>query len=143
MTTATLGETIRKYRRKKDITQEELAGLLYLTPQAISRWETNVTSPDTAILPKLAYIFGCTTDELLGVENFNQQEKFDAYFKKTYALGTEGKGTEVLALWRQALEEMPGNCRVMYELATQLRYMVWCDSSDEAKKSWEEARDLY
>lgn len=39
----TIGETIRKMRRARDITQEELAELLHITPQAVSRWETDAT----------------------------------------------------------------------------------------------------
>ena len=35
----TLGETIRKMRRAREITQEDLAELLHITPQAVSRWE--------------------------------------------------------------------------------------------------------
>ncbi|MBQ9996766.1 MAG: helix-turn-helix transcriptional regulator, partial [Clostridia bacterium] len=42
----TIGETIRKMRRARDITQEDLAELRHITPQAVSRWETDATTPD-------------------------------------------------------------------------------------------------
>ena len=38
----TLGENIKKLRREKDMTQETLASLLHISPQAVSRWETGV-----------------------------------------------------------------------------------------------------
>ena len=63
----TIGETIRKMRRAHDITQEDLAELLHITPQAVSRWETDATTPDLGSLIGLARIFDCTTDELLGM----------------------------------------------------------------------------
>ncbi len=138
----TLGENIKKLRRAKELTQESLADMLHITPQAVSRWETGLTSPDAALLPKLAYIFGCTTDELLGVSHFNREEKFQEYRDKAHELGTKGEGTAVVDLWRHALEEMPGDCTVMAELATHLRFIA--DSrTEEGLAMFREAKALY
>ena len=61
------GETIKKLRKQKDMTQEQLAEYLNISPQAISRWEINSTLPDITLIPMLANIFDVTTDMLLGV----------------------------------------------------------------------------
>ena len=61
MMNQTLGSRIAELRRKKNMTQEELAAELGVTPQAVSKWETDIT-----LLPQLARLFGVTTDELLG-----------------------------------------------------------------------------
>ncbi len=37
-----IGTNIKKLRRERDITQEQLAELLHLTPSAVSQWETDV-----------------------------------------------------------------------------------------------------
>jgi len=138
----TLGENIRKLRRAKEITQESLAAMLHITPQAISRWETNVTTPEAAFLPKLAYIFGCTTDELLGVANFNRDEKFREYEQRARKALEKGDGMGAAAIWREALEEMPGDPAVMAELAGNLRFIA--DSrTEEGMAMFAEARDLY
>ena len=63
-----LNERISYYRKKCGLTQEELAEKCSVTPQAVSKWENDLTAPDISLLPRLAEIFGVTTDELLGVE---------------------------------------------------------------------------
>ena len=63
----TIGENIRTMRRKCGFTQEELANLLSVTPQAVSKWENGNGMPDVTQLDPLAQIFGITTDSLLGV----------------------------------------------------------------------------
>ena len=61
-----LGENIRTYRRKLNLTQEQLADRLGVSGQSVSRWENGATYPDMEFLPVMARLFGCTTDDLLG-----------------------------------------------------------------------------
>lgn len=42
----TLGERIKKYRKMKGLSQEELGKLLHISRQTISKWESNQSSPD-------------------------------------------------------------------------------------------------
>ncbi len=46
-----LSETIKRLRRKKNLTQEALADALEVTAQAVSKWETDVSCPDISLLP--------------------------------------------------------------------------------------------
>ena len=62
----TLGKRISGYRKALGLTQDQLAEKLGLTAQAVSKWENDLSCPDITVLPKLADIFGVTTDELLG-----------------------------------------------------------------------------
>lgn len=64
----TLGKRIMAARKKLGLTQDQLAERLSVTAQAVSKWENDQSCPDIAMLPKLAEIFGTTTDELLGRE---------------------------------------------------------------------------
>ena len=64
----TLGKRIVAQRKRLGLTQDQLAERLGVTAQAVSKWENDQSCPDIAMLPKLAEIFGVTTDELLGVE---------------------------------------------------------------------------
>lgn len=66
MMNQTLGSRIAELRRKKNMTQEDLANALGVTPQAVSKWENDLSCPDITLLPQLARLFGVTTDELLG-----------------------------------------------------------------------------
>lgn len=63
-----IGDKIAHLRKQADMTQEELAGKLSVTAQAVSKWENGITSPDISLLGILAGIFHITTDELLGIE---------------------------------------------------------------------------
>ena len=65
----TLGKRIAQLRKSKGLTQDKLAEALGVTPQAVSKWENDQSCPDISTLPKLAEIFGITTDELLGHES--------------------------------------------------------------------------
>lgn len=64
----TLGKRIVHNRKKKNMTQDQLAEKLGVTAQAVSKWENDQSCPDIATLPKLANIFGITVDELLGAQ---------------------------------------------------------------------------
>lgn len=61
----TLGKRIALLRKEKELKQDELAQMLDVSPQAVSKWENDQTCPDISLLPKLAQILGVTVDELL------------------------------------------------------------------------------
>ena len=61
-----LGKSILELRKKKNVTQEELAAELGVTAAAVSKWEKGYTLPDILMLCALADYFTVTTDELLG-----------------------------------------------------------------------------
>ena len=65
----TLGKRIMEHRKQLGLTQDQLAEKLGVTAQAVSKWENDLSCPDITMLPKLAEIFGTTTDALLGREN--------------------------------------------------------------------------
>ena len=62
-----IGDSIRKIRQSKNLTQEELASLLHITPQAVSSWEIGRTLPDAERIIDLVRIFDCSADEILGI----------------------------------------------------------------------------
>lgn len=53
-----IGQNIRSLRRKRQVSQEDLAETMGVTVQAISKWETGKANPDLMLLPKLAEYFG-------------------------------------------------------------------------------------
>ncbi len=60
-----IGEKIARCRKRKGMSQEELAEQLELSRQAVSRWETGTAVPDTEKVILLSRLFGVTTDYLL------------------------------------------------------------------------------
>ena len=61
----TIGKRIATLRREKNLKQDDLAQMLEVSPQAVSKWENDQTCPDISLLPKLAKILGVSVDELL------------------------------------------------------------------------------
>lgn len=66
-----VGERIQKYRRQRNMSQEELAVLLNVSRQTVSKWETGDTVPDVYNAVALAQLFHVTLDGLvLGHQKF-------------------------------------------------------------------------
>ena len=61
----TLGQNIATFRKEKNITQEALAEICGVSPQAVSKWENDASCPDITLLKTLARTFGVSVDELL------------------------------------------------------------------------------
>ena len=81
----TIGERLLKLRKEKNISQEELANVLDVSRQTISKWETDQTNPDFDKIVPLCEYFNITSDELLSgkkdiikEKNNNTRSKFAA-----------------------------------------------------------------
>lgn len=61
----TIGQNITFYRKKTGITQEKLAEICEITPQAVSKWENDLSCPDVTLLKRIARAFGVSVDMLL------------------------------------------------------------------------------
>ena len=70
-----IGEQIKKLRREKDLTQEEVANHLGVSFQSVSKWERGEGYPDITMLPALSHYFQISVDELLGVDDTQKQKK--------------------------------------------------------------------
>lgn len=81
-----LAEQIKSCRTAKNITQEELAKVLGVTNQSVSKWEAGICCPDIGLLPDIADFFGITIDELLShdTECNNDTEKICLEIKRLF-----------------------------------------------------------
>ncbi len=70
-----IGENIRNFRRKNDLTQEALADRLGVTYQSVSRWENGSTYPDLELIPAIAEVLAVTVDELLGMPQIEKEKR--------------------------------------------------------------------
>jgi len=93
-----LAEKLRQLRREAGITQEQLAAMLQVSPQAVSKWERDGAYPDITFLPALANYYGVTTDFLLGNDDLTRQQEIDAYYNAREQYTEEEDYRHLLAL---------------------------------------------
>ena len=74
------GEFLKQKRQEQNLTQQELANLLFVSNSAISKWEKDVAHPDITLLPKLSTILGVSEHELItaSIDKQSRQEKVQA-----------------------------------------------------------------
>ncbi len=87
----TLGTKISELRRERGLKQDEIAEKLGVSPQAVSKWENDISYPDIMTLPKLAELLGCSVDILLS-------DKADELPETKYLPENERKSFEELML---------------------------------------------
>lgn len=73
-----IGDKIRVLRKNKGLTQEQLAEVISVTAQSVSKWENGLSAPDLTLLPIIARFFGITMDELFNyrLDALNYRERF-------------------------------------------------------------------
>lgn len=65
----TTGEKLQKLRKENNYTQEELAEIMNVSRQSISKWESDIAFPETEKLIALSKLYHCSIDYLLNSEN--------------------------------------------------------------------------
>lgn len=86
---AEFGENVRRLREAKGLTQQRLADQLYVTRQAVSRWEGGSRYPDLMTAKKLAETLGSTMDALLSQEDMRQYAQRAPVLESTVAKGAQ------------------------------------------------------
>lgn len=132
------GQTIKNLRRRADMTQEQLAELLSISPQAVSRWETDAAMPDISLLPALTTIFDVTADELLGIDSVRRKEKIDAILAEAQQLCYSGDFAGSLACLRTGYAQYPRAYAIMERLADAIVNV----NARRGSKDYDEAIDL-
>jgi len=126
-----IGKNIRRLRGDAELTQEELAQALCVSPQSISKWERGEGYPDITALPGLARFFGVTLDELMGMDDFDDWN-FHANISNLWRAGEYGEAEKIQ---RSMSKAFPG--RMGGSLATTL--MLAGKNTKEAIALFEQA----
>ena len=133
-----VGDFIKKLRKQRNLTQEQLAEAFGVSCQAISKWETATSYPDIFLLPIIADYFGVSVDYLLGHDTSKQKEAIDHVCNHADTLFETHDYTGAIPLLREMLVKHPGNEKLMYKLAWALSGTI-----QEAPDNYEEAILLY
>ena len=78
------GMRMHELRKKNGLTQEELAGRVGVTGQAVSKWENGQAYPDITLIPTLATILGTEIDHLFGKKPTSPTPSTDSTFPSTH-----------------------------------------------------------
>lgn len=117
----TIGQRIRKIRRERGITQEQLAEYLNLSASAVSQWECDRVMPDITQLPLLANLFEVSADVLLGIDVDSKAKKIDEIYQNALKTSQEGRPHEAIGILRDGLRQYPDSFKLMEFLVAELR----------------------
>lgn len=124
-----LGENLKKYRVLKDLTQEDVANYLNITPQSVSKWERGDCYPDITFLPALANIFDTSIDLLMGMDTIRAEETRCNIHKTANDFARNGNYQSAEKVYRDALLIYPNKPGMILGLAGMLALQ---DKSEEA-----------
>ncbi|MBR2499312.1 MAG: helix-turn-helix transcriptional regulator [Clostridia bacterium] len=82
----TFGDFLKQKRLEKNLTQKQLANILFMSESAVSKWEKGVSHPDITMLPKLSEVLSVSEHELITASIDNQSRKEKNQAKKWCAL---------------------------------------------------------
>ena len=126
-----IGNQIKIFRLEKKAKQEELAEYLGVSAQAVSKWETSVSTPDITLLPKIATYFGVSIDELFALPEETQYERIENMFSHERRIQPETFEQSVRFLTEQLAKDV-NNTRACVDLAYLYNHRA---ASDHAEAS--------
>lgn len=115
-----IGENIKRLRRERDLTQEEMAAHLGISFQSVSKWERGDGYPDITMLPALANYFKISVDELIGMSEIAKTDSFNEINTLWADNNKKGLHRDNVALMRQSLKTFPNNALLLVQLSTSL-----------------------
>ncbi len=122
-----LADTIRKFRKARSMTQQQLADALGVTVGAVYKWESSLSAPDLTLLVEIADLFDTSTDVLLGYNVKNNKQADTAARLRDYL---QSRDTEGLAEAEKALLRYPNCFDVVYQSA-MLYYLFGLMNSEK------------
>ena len=125
-----IGENIKNLRKRKDITQEELAEHLGISFQSVSKWERGDGLPDITMLPDLADFFNISIDSLIGADRTSGGDLYNIY-KKSHEFELSGNYDAAIDLLRDTLTQYPNN----FDLTSKLSSVLLLKNSDSSDSS--------
>ncbi len=128
-----IGENLKRLRREKDLTQEELAAHLGISFQAISKWERDESYPDITILPALSNYFKISIDELVGMEEIKRAEEYERINKQWLENRNNNLHKENVKLMKDALKFFPNDALLLVQLSSSLERL---DGTDAEKMQY-------
>lgn len=107
-----IGEVIRKYRKNKNITQENMAARLGITASAVNKWENGNAFPDIMLLAPIARLLEISIDTLLSYQEELEAKEIETLVKEANTMLKTKTFEEALEWGKKQLERYP-NCELL------------------------------
>lgn len=130
-----IGTTVKRLRRERDITQEQLAEYLGITSRAVSQWECDRTAPDISQIPALCHLFDVSADVLLGIDLAKKNEEMEDCLSRAREAVHGGRFEESVEILRAGYRRFPKAYRIMERLADA----IICVNSRKGIRDYDEA----
>ena len=128
---STFGARLRDLRVKSGLSQEEAAAQLGVSPQSVSKWETDKCYPEFSLIMPLARLYGVSADMLLG--NEDRRAYWEEKWQEALRQGGE-KAT--LPVTEAALRELPGDRQFRYRQGCTEFFIAVNDKTKEDRDRW-------
>ena len=122
-----IGEQIKRLRKERNMTQEQLAEKIGISSQAVSKWENDISLPDVATLPIIAGFFGVSMDTIFDYDAEKNAEKALEIAKQTWTL-RESNPELGKSIIFEGLKQYPENDILLENLLYLINYT---ESPDE------------
>ncbi len=129
-----IGNKIRELRKRRGITQEQLANSIGISFQAISKWENGIALPDITLAPVLASYFGISMDELFEFNLKEIESVVDSIVNEAYKF-RESDPQKSRTILEDGLKEYPDNEILLNNLLYVLNYSKKPDETISAASS--------
>jgi transcriptional regulator with XRE-family HTH domain len=127
-----IAENLRELRKGKDLTQEEAAEILGVSPQSVSKWERGETLPDITLLPALANLYKVTVVSIIGMDKINDRQTRNAVFTTAHNHWRNGDINAAIDVFSNSLKTFPNDEGIMSDLAMALALADDADKLSQA-----------
>ena len=117
-----IGDNLKQLRLQKGLTQEQLAEILGVSSQAVSRWENNTSYPDITLLPGLAIFYNTSVDAIVGMDEIRKEETLRKIHEEINDLVVNGEPEKAVALIRDRLKIYPNDSGLLMSLGETLAH---------------------
>lgn len=115
-----IGKTIRKYRKERNMTQEEMARRLGVTTPAVNKWEKENSYPDITLLAPIARLLHISLDTLLSFQEELTAEEINRIIRETDLMFKTSSYAEVFQQAKSIMDSYPNCLMLIWQLAVVL-----------------------
>ena len=115
-----IAENLKRLRREKSMTQEEVSEILNVSPQSVSKWERGETYPDITLLPTLAILYETSVDALIGMDKITDAQSKNVVYTKVHEYLRQRENERAMAILAETLKTFPNDEGLLSDYAMSL-----------------------